>query len=157
MAEIAVNFVIGKLMSLLSEEANLLLGVHKEVAEIKYELEYIQAFIKDADAMAEKEDRSNVVKLWVKQVLEVAERMEDVIEEYKFRVLQLQDDQPLKFKGLLQKVPYQVKSLKHRHEITTEIQNIKALLCQIKEKNDRYKFKEQRSSSNTKGFTWQDP
>ncbi|KAL0009310.1 hypothetical protein SO802_010812 [Lithocarpus litseifolius] len=109
MAEIAVNLVISKLMPLLSEEANLLLGVHKEVAEIKYELEYIQAFIKDADAMAEKEDRSNVVKLWVKQVLEVAERMEDVIEEYKFCVTQLQDDQPLRFKGLLQKVPYQVK------------------------------------------------
>ena len=84
--------------------------------------------------MAEKEDRSNVVKLWVKQVLEVAESMEDVLEEYKFCVAQLQDDQPLRFKGLLQKVPYQVKSLKHRHEITKEIQNIKALLCQIKEK-----------------------
>ena len=74
----------------------------KKVAEIKYELEYIQAFIKDGDAMAEKEDRSNVVKLWVKQVLEVAERMEDVLEQYKFRVAQLQDDQPLRFKGLLQ-------------------------------------------------------
>lgn len=106
-----------------------MLGVHKEVAEIKYELEYIQAFIKDGDAMAEKEDRSNVVKLWVKQVLEVAESMEDVLEEYKFRVAQLQDDQPLRFKGLLQKDPCQVKSLKHRHEITKEIQNIKALLC----------------------------
>ena len=129
MAEIAVDLVISKLMPLLSEEANLLLGVHKEVAEIKYELEYIQAFTKDGDAMAEKEDRSNVVKLWVKQVLEVAESMEDVLEEYKFRVAQLQDDQLLRFKGLLQKVPYQVKSLKHRHEITKEIQNIEALLC----------------------------
>ncbi|KAM4080499.1 hypothetical protein ACJW30_11G021200 [Castanea mollissima] len=157
MVEIAVNLVISKLMPLLSKEANVLLGVHKEVAEIKYELEYIQAFIKDAEAMAENEDRSNVVKLWVKQVLEVAERMEDVIEEYKFCVAQLQDDQPLRFKRLFQKVPYQVKSLKHRHEITTEIQNIKALLCQIEEKNDRYKFKEQGSSSNTKGFTWHDP
>ena len=93
--------------------------------------------------MAEKEDRSNVEKLWVKQVLEVAECMED--------------DQPLRFKALLQKVPYQVKSLKQRHEITSEIQNIKALLSQIKEKNDRYKFKEQGSSSNTKGVIWHDP
>uniref|UniRef100_A0A7N2R3T2 Disease resistance N-terminal domain-containing protein n=1 Tax=Quercus lobata TaxID=97700 RepID=A0A7N2R3T2_QUELO len=107
--------------------------------------------------MAEKEDRSNVVKLWVKQVLEVAESMEDVLEEYKFCVAQLQDDQPIRFKGLLQKVPHQVKSLKHRQEITKEIQNIKALLCQIKEKNYRYEFKEQGSSSNTKDVTWHDP
>ena len=69
----------------------------------------------------------------------------------------MEDDQPLRFKALLQKVPYQVKSLKQRHEITSEIQNIKALLSQIKEKNDRYKFKEQGSSSNTKGVIWHDP
>ena len=157
MAEIAVNLVIGKLRPLLSDEAKLLLGVHKEVAEIKDTLEHIRALTKDADAMAAKEDRSNIVKLWVKQVQEVAERIEDVIEEYKIRVAQLQPDQPSKSKGFLKKVSHQFKSLKHRREITLKIQNIRKLLFQIKGKNDRFKFKEQGSSSNTKEVTWHDP
>lgn len=157
MAEIAVNLVIRKLMPLLSKEANQLLGIHKEVAKIKDDLEYIRAFIKDADAMAEKEDKSNVVKLLVKQVQEVAERIEDVIEEYKFRLAQIQHDQKSRFRGFLQIAPHHVKRLKHRHKITSEIQNIKTLLCQIKKKIERYKFKEQGSSSNTKDVTWHDP
>ena len=51
MAELAGNLVIGKLMPFLSEETNLLLSIN-EVAEIKDELEYIQAFLKDADSVS---------------------------------------------------------------------------------------------------------
>ena len=36
----------------------------------------------DADVKAEKEDISNVVKTWVKQVREGAYHIEDVIDEY---------------------------------------------------------------------------
>ena len=56
MAEIAVNIVIDKLLPLLDEEARLLGGVHTQVEDIKTELLYIQAFLKDADAKGEKED-----------------------------------------------------------------------------------------------------
>ena len=54
MAEIAVNIVINK--SLLNQEARLLGRVHTQVEDIKTELLYIQAFLKDADAKGEKED-----------------------------------------------------------------------------------------------------
>ena len=56
MAEIAVNIVIDKLLPLLDQEARLLGGVHTQVEDIKTELLYIQAFLKDADAKGEKED-----------------------------------------------------------------------------------------------------
>jgi hypothetical protein len=52
MTEMAVSFAIGQLLSLLSEEVNVLRGVHKEFAYIKDELESIQAFLKDADRRA---------------------------------------------------------------------------------------------------------
>lgn len=78
MAEIVVNLVSDKLITLLSEEANQLMGEHKEIADIKDELEYIRAFIEDVDIQAES---SHVVKIWVKQVLEIVECIEDVIEK----------------------------------------------------------------------------
>uniref|UniRef100_F6HA34 Disease resistance protein RPM1 n=1 Tax=Vitis vinifera TaxID=29760 RepID=F6HA34_VITVI len=56
MAEIAVTVVTDRLLSLLADEARLLRGVHTQVEDIKTELLYIQAFLKDADAKAEKRD-----------------------------------------------------------------------------------------------------
>ena len=53
MAETAVGLVIDKLIPLLTEEAYLLRGVHKQVEEIRCDLEYILAFLKDADARAQ--------------------------------------------------------------------------------------------------------
>ena len=76
-------------------------------------------------ALAEKEDRSNVVKLWVKDVREVAECIEEVIEEYKFSLYQPRQDQQYGFKGFLQKVARLVKRPIQQHEIPSEIQNIK--------------------------------
>lgn len=52
MAEIAVSFAIEQLLPLLTKEIKLLKGVHKEFADIKDELESIQAFLKDADRRA---------------------------------------------------------------------------------------------------------
>ena len=65
MAEIVVTVVINRLLSLLADEAWLLRSVHTEVKGIKTELLYIQSFLKDADAKAEKRDTSQGVKTWV--------------------------------------------------------------------------------------------
>jgi disease resistance protein RPM1 len=85
MAEMAVSLVVDQLLPLLREEAKLLRGVHKEFAEIKDELESIQAFLKDADkraAGAEGDNTNEGVKIWVKQLREAAFRIEDIIDEY---------------------------------------------------------------------------
>ena len=55
---------------MLAEEARLLRGVHTQVEGIKTELLYIQAFLKDADAKAEKRDTSQGVKTWVQELRE---------------------------------------------------------------------------------------
>ena len=82
MAESAVSIVIENLVPLLVHEGRLLKGIHSKVASIKSELEIIQSFLKGADTRAEKEDMSNVMKTWVKQVREEAYHIEDVIDEY---------------------------------------------------------------------------
>ncbi|CBI24373.3 unnamed protein product, partial [Vitis vinifera] len=63
MAEIAVTVVTDRLLSLLADEARLLRGVHTQVEDIKTELLYIQAFLKDADAKAEKRDTGQGLKV----------------------------------------------------------------------------------------------
>ena len=83
MAEGVVAPLIDKLISLLSGEATLLQNIHEEVADIKDELESIQPFLKDADARAAaEEDMSEGVKTWVKQLREVALRIDVFIDKY---------------------------------------------------------------------------
>ena len=67
MAEIAVSSALDKLLPLIADEANLLRGISKEFADIKKELEYIQAFLKDADrkAAAEGDNTDDRIKIWV--------------------------------------------------------------------------------------------
>ena len=90
MAEGVVSPLIDKLISLLSGEATLLQDIHEEVADIKDELESIQSFLKDADARAAaEEDISEGVKTWVKQVREVAFRIDVFMDEYLLHVAQL--------------------------------------------------------------------
>ena len=82
MAEVAVTVVTDRLLSLLADEARLLRSVHTQVEDIKTELLYIQAFLKDADAKAEKGDTSQGVKAWVQELRETAYCIEDLVDEY---------------------------------------------------------------------------
>uniref|UniRef100_A0A2N9FRB3 Uncharacterized protein n=1 Tax=Fagus sylvatica TaxID=28930 RepID=A0A2N9FRB3_FAGSY len=89
MAETVVSPLIDKLISLLTQEAELLSGIDGEVADIKDELESIQSFLKDADARAAaEEDMSEGVKTWVKQLREVALRIDVFIDEYLLQMAQ---------------------------------------------------------------------
>ncbi|MCI43964.1 NBS-containing resistance-like protein, partial [Trifolium medium] len=85
MAEMAVSLVLDQLIPMLTEEAKLLGGIHKEFEDIKDELEYIQAFLKDADKRVA---TTEGVKTWVRHVREAAFRIEDVIDDYLIQVRQ---------------------------------------------------------------------
>ncbi|CAI8596678.1 unnamed protein product [Vicia faba] len=147
MAEIAVSLVIDQLLPLLKEEAKLLRGIDKEFADIKDELECIQAFLKDADKRV---STIEGVKTWVKQVREAAFRIEDIIDDYMILVGQ----QPLHpgFLSLLHKV----KTVIPRRRIASEIQDIKSDVRGIKERSERYGFQSslEQGPSNSK---WHDP
>ncbi|KAK4575570.1 hypothetical protein RGQ29_026504 [Quercus rubra] len=159
MAETIVFSIIDKLKPLVNEEAKLLRGVHGEVADIKYELESIQSFLKDANARAAaEEDMSEGVKTWVKQLTEVAFRIDVAIDQY---LLQVAQHGPHRhgFTGFVHKTTHSLKTLIPRHKIASEIQEIKASVQKIKARSERYGFQStgQGSSSAARNVRWQDP
>lgn len=79
-AEGTVTFLLDKLAPLLKLGSKLLKDVHKEVDYIVSELERIKAFLRFADA---REETDPELKVWVKQVREVADEMEDVVDEFR--------------------------------------------------------------------------
>ncbi|MCI16343.1 NBS-containing resistance-like protein, partial [Trifolium medium] len=147
--------VVDQLLPLLREEAKLLRGVHKEFADIKDELESIQAFLKDADKRAALADGEGV-KTWVKQVREVAFRIEDIIDDYLIQVGQKSPDS-----GCVALV-CKIKTMIPRRRIVSEIQDIKSSVREIKERSERYGFQRslEQGSSNSRGSwnaKWHDP
>ncbi|GMN23368.1 hypothetical protein TIFTF001_040447, partial [Ficus carica] len=133
MAETTVCYLIDKLIPLLTEEVNLLRGVHGEVSEIKSELDSIRAFLKDADRKAEGDgDITEGVKAWVKDLTEVAFRIEDVVDEYTYHMT-VQRPKRNRFADFLHKQ-------KPHHQIAAQIQEIKETVQRITERRERYGF-----------------
>ncbi|ONH91643.1 hypothetical protein PRUPE_8G127100 [Prunus persica] len=79
MAEFVVSTVVEKLTDWITEEALLLEGVGDKVEQLRDKLQWMQSFLKDADAEQEKNER---FRNWVSQIREVALDAEDVIETY---------------------------------------------------------------------------
>ncbi|CAL5428474.1 unnamed protein product [Camellia sinensis] len=155
MAEREVSSVIQYLAPLLADEVKLLNGVRKEIVSIKAELERIHSFLEDAESRAETGDKG--VKIWVKQVRQVAYRIQDVIDE---NILLVLPKQPGLF-GSLRKVTRTITKLKPRHQIASQIQDTKNTIREIKEGADRYAFSTSSSTEHTstssKDNMWCDP
>ncbi|GMP78485.1 hypothetical protein CsSME_00034404 [Camellia sinensis var. sinensis] len=154
MAGTAVSSVIQYLGPLLAGEVELLRGVSKQIVSIKAELERIQSFLKDAESRAESGDEG--VKIWLKQVRQVAYRIQDVIDEH---ILLISPKQSPRF-NCLRKVTRTITKLKSRHEIASQIQDIKTTICEIQEGAGRYGFSTttpSEHSSSRKDDMWRDP
>ncbi|KAB1221577.1 Disease resistance protein RPM1 [Morella rubra] len=159
MTDIAVTLVINKLIESLAHESKLLRGVHKEVESIKDELESIECFLKDAEGRVGKGDVRYGVKAWVKQVRDVAYRIEDVVDEYILHVAQRRRDQD-GFPSFLRKTGRLMTKLKPRHEVAVKIQDIKLSVGEIKERRERYGFTSSQPESSGGAMndeSWHDP
>ena len=164
MAEIAVTTVIDKLMSLVDEEARLLGGIHNQVEDIKIELLYIQAFLKDADAKSDTVDISHGLKTWIQDLRKTAYSMEDLIDEYMLHFAnrnQNQNQNPRRwFFGFPGKVARSIQKLKPRHEMASKIRDMKKKIGKLKETGSSYVFitssVEPESSSSTATTPWHD-
>nr|XP_048332144.1 disease resistance protein RPM1-like [Ziziphus jujuba var. spinosa] len=140
MAETAVGFVVEYLTPLLIEGAKLLRKVCSEVLDIRDKLQSIKCFFKDADMKAETEDDSvrDGVKEWVKQITQVSFHIEDMIDEYIFHLGTHRHQGG--FIGSLSRFGHRLIKLMPRHQIASQIQDIKVKVRQIKEKRERYGF-----------------
>ncbi|CAK7340734.1 unnamed protein product [Dovyalis caffra] len=136
MAESAVSLVVDKLVPLLTQEVELLKGVHEEVADIKRELEVICAFLKDVDSKAAKEGIGEGVKVLANQAREEAHHIEDVIDEYMFHVSRHPDHGH----GLLHRIVSFITKFNSRREIAVKVQDIKTSLLDIKNRSQTFQF-----------------
>ncbi|CAJ2638714.1 unnamed protein product [Trifolium pratense] len=152
MAELAVSSVLEILYQFVLEAASLSTGVEREFNDIKNELESIRGLLKDADRIAADDEGGEAkegVKTWVNQLRETSFRIEDVIDEYI-----MYDAQKVNNSGSLasiKKLAQNIKTLKQRHQIASEIQDIKSSLGQIKQRSLRYGFKYESGSSSSGG------
>src|ERR1044072_945524 len=152
MAETAVSFVLEKLYQLGKEEGSLLGGIKKDFTDIKDELECSQAFLKDADkraAAADEKDAGEAIKTWVKQLREASFNIEDVIDEYIMYVAPRVNHSGCIISSL-QKISRRIRSVKSRHQIASQIQDIKSSVHGIKERSERYKFHAQGGSTSSR-------
>jgi len=153
MADAAVSFALNQVFLILQEETNLLNGIQKEFSDIRDELESIQAFLKDADRKAADEASTNDgIRTWVKQVRQASFRVEDVIDEY----LRVIHQVPCHGCGAsVCNITNLIRTSLSRHQIASEIQDIKLSLSLIKERSERYKFQVSQEKPSSSG--WNDP
>ena len=159
MAEIAVTEVINRLLPLLTEEARLLRGFHTEVEDIKRQLLFIQAFLKDADAKAEKGDTvSHGLKAWVQELRETAYSIEDLVDEYIHHFANRPRRSGVIF-DFLSKVSCLIAKLKPRHEIASKVKDLKLKVGKLKEESSSYGFISsfEQGSGDTINVPWHDP
>ncbi|GMN71383.1 hypothetical protein TIFTF001_054607, partial [Ficus carica] len=161
MAETAVGLVIDKLIPLLTEEAYLLRGIHHEVDDIKCDLEFLLAFLKDADIEAERDQgtmSSNVVKVWVEKLRQEAFEVEDTIDEYTHLMTQQRRSHKYRFISFLRRSACLIIKLKPRHDIASKIQEIKRRVRDINDKSAAYiSNSTQARSATTENKMWYDP
>ncbi|KAI3444970.1 hypothetical protein Pfo_001635 [Paulownia fortunei] len=138
MAECAVAFVLDKLTTLLEEKVNLIKDVKQEVEYVRDELERMTAFLRVADAA---EDSDPELKVWVKQVRDVAYETEDIIDEFMLQLHHTNCCCPVGCCGFLDKLIFAVRNLKTQYKIASEIQSIKSRMTDIAVGHRRYRYK----------------
>ncbi|PON86711.1 NB-ARC domain containing protein [Trema orientale] len=142
----STSLAIDKLVSLLTGEEKLVKGVRaSEVRSLRDELVHLRTFLEDADARSGSEES---LKVWLIQMKEVAELIEDVIDEYILKVSQ-RPRQQRGFVSFLGKAGRLIGTLNSRRNLASNIQNIKALLLDIKTRGQSYNLVEHGSSSGT--------
>ncbi|XP_058089102.1 disease resistance protein RPM1-like [Magnolia sinica] len=150
MAESVAGFLLEKLSALLTQEASLLWGVRTEVKEINLELENMRAFLRDADR---RKDSNEGLRTWVGQVRDATYEVEDIIDEFVYRM-----DRPQRggFRGFPLNTITLLRNTRYRHRFATELQDLKRRIAAISMRKDQYNLinTEDGSSSQDANERW---
>lgn len=131
----AMTSVIGKLTALLGEEYAKLKGVHREVEFMKDELSSMNALLQ---RLAEVDRDLDVqTKEWSNQVREMSYDIEDCIDDF---MKNLGHPDMAESAGLVQSVVQQLKALRARHQISSQIQGLRTRVEDASKRRMRYKI-----------------
>lgn len=118
-----LNGALGYANSALAEEVALQLGVRRDHLFITNELEMMQAFLESAHD--EGDDNNRVVKVWVKQVRDVAYDVEDTLQEFSVR--------------LAKKSWWRIRrTLLDRRRVAKQMKELRANVEDVSQRNMRY-------------------
>ncbi|XP_027368559.1 disease resistance protein RPM1-like [Abrus precatorius] len=152
MADSVVEILLNELSRVVKEEVNLQKGVKDEIKKVKDELATMKAFLRFVDVQQEKDLR---LKPWVEQVRDVAFEIEDVVDDYLLQIAS-DDDAGSAHNTCFRSICSPFKKWKARHQIGSELQNIRGRVSEIAERPKRYGydpslFKQASSSSSDAG------
>ncbi|VAH28269.1 unnamed protein product [Triticum turgidum subsp. durum] len=128
----AINILLCKLGAVLIQEAQLLGGIRGELEYMKDELESMTAFLQD---LAEEGNRRKQVKVWMKQVREVAYDVEDCVDEFTYHLGSTTSGSGLA--GLFHRCIRFMQTVRVRRQIAKQIQQLKARATSISDRNSR--------------------
>ncbi|KAL5198585.1 hypothetical protein ABZP36_002097 [Zizania latifolia] len=134
-AEGAIYTLLGKLGAILVQEAQLLGGVRGELQYLKDELESMTAFLQD---LAERDEHRKQVKIWKKQVREIAYDVEDCIDEFKHQLGDNSSGDGSGFAAFFHKTIRILQTTRVRHQIAKQIQELKMHTMTISDRNSKY-------------------
>ncbi|KAL6839565.1 hypothetical protein ACP4OV_030504 [Aristida adscensionis] len=129
LTEGAVRSLLCKLGCLLSHESWLIQGVRGELQYIKDELESMNAFLR---TLTMSEGHDDQVRVWMKQVREIAYDAEDCIDEF---IHHLGEPSSM---GFLRRLICLLGTLGHRRRIAIQLQELKARARDAGERRSRY-------------------
>ncbi|XP_062012470.1 disease resistance protein RPM1-like [Rosa rugosa] len=133
MASSATDLLIGKIVAILENEGTTIASVRDEVDSIKEELQSMKAFLVDAEADTAKNERE---KLWVESIRNLAYDVEDVIDEFMYRMYEKQSGSRLSRR--LHKTICFPKSLWFRRKTAKRLQKITKKIKDTAERNQKY-------------------
>ncbi|XP_010027152.2 disease resistance protein RPM1 [Eucalyptus grandis] len=154
MTESAVSCLVEKLSMFVEQEVNLLKGVRGEIELIRDEFERMKAFLEHTESS---KDDDPELKVWVKQVRDVAYDVEDILDEYTLNLARDHGDGVMRY---LHKIKLSINNLKERCHLSSKIIDIRTKVLSISEGHRRYHFKsyctEQSASASIGGTSWHD-
>ncbi|KAK2977923.1 hypothetical protein RJ640_000927 [Escallonia rubra] len=132
-SNIIMDLLLGKIISILENEASLIGGVHTELDELKCELRSIKSFLEDVDR---KGAVTGVERAWVADVTDICHPIEDIIAEFMYRL------NPPQRGGRLTRYLYQAfyfpKRCWTKHTLAQKIHDINKRIKAIPERRERY-------------------
>ncbi|KAM0847784.1 hypothetical protein ACQ4PT_054808 [Festuca glaucescens] len=82
MAETAITAVLSKLGELAVSEVNVLLQVRDDIILLHDRLEWLQAFVRDADRRRRAGTGDGLTRVWVRQTRDVAFEVEEALDDF---------------------------------------------------------------------------
>ncbi|KAJ7949795.1 Disease resistance protein [Quillaja saponaria] len=136
MASPGVDLLIGKIVSLLENEASLLAGVRDELGDLQSELESMRSFLLDAERRSQRTEQTESQRTCVSQVRDTALEIEEIISEFNYYMNKQKAS--TKFNKCLYQASHLPKNLWVKHKIATKIQKIKKITSGISDRRQRY-------------------